>query len=213
MQLYVLQFSLWSHMCRLYGVIREALAGARAEPGSVLERLRERVESDWERIVFAGLHEASSRDIIGARRGEIYEHAQRGVRGFREETLLHLPDAFIPARDEVDEQARLRLRELLRAHAPSETRTEVLDTVADAFAEFLAIERPALRTLDGTLRQVNALLQRPHPARKFSGADLAISHNLRVGTIRMLPYLMDILRDELGITVENTEDGAEIALP
>jgi hypothetical protein len=206
-QLYVLQFSLWSHMARLYGVIREALVGAEAEPGSVLDRLRERVESDWERIVVAGLHEPSTRDIIGARRSEIYEHAQRGVRGFREEALPHLRDAFIPAKDEVDEQARLRLRELLRAHAPSETRTDVLDTVADAFAEFLAIERPALRTVEGTLRQVNALLQRPHPARKFSGADLESSHHLRVGTVRMLPSLMDILREELGITVDNTQDG------
>jgi hypothetical protein len=64
--------------------------------------------------------------------------------------------------------------------------------------------------VEGTLRQVNALLQRPHPARKFSGADLESSHDLRVGTVRMLPSLMDILREELGIPVENTEDETRI---
>jgi hypothetical protein len=78
--------------------------------------------------------------------------------------------------------------------------------VADAVAEFVAIERSALRALEGAQRQVNALLQRPHPARKFSGEDLSLNHILRVGTIRILPSLRDVLRDELGITVENTED-------
>jgi len=79
----------------------------------------------------------------------------------------------------------------------------VLDTVADAVAEFLAIERSMIAALEALQRQVNTLLQRPHPARRFSSADLSLHHVLRVGVIRVLPYLMDVLRDELGITVEN----------
>ncbi len=35
---------------------------------------------------------------------------------------------------------------------------------------------------------------------------LALNHRLRIGPLRMRPYLLDVLRDELGITVENTED-------
>jgi hypothetical protein len=66
--------------------------------------------------------------------------------------------------------------------------------------------------MEGAQRQVNALLQRPHPARKFSGADLSLSHDLRVGTVRMMPYLLDMLRDELGITFENTEDETRVEI-
>jgi hypothetical protein len=43
-----------------------------------------------------------------------------------------------------------------------------------------------------------------------SGAELALSHGLRVGLVRMLPYWLDTLREELGITVENTEDATRL---
>jgi hypothetical protein len=116
--------------------------------------------------------------------------------------------------DEVDAKARPRLRELIRSSAgsPSGARRDVLDTVADAVAEFLAIERSVLGTLETVQRQVNALLQRPHPARRFSGADLALHHVVRAGIIRNLPYLLDVLREELGITVENTAEMTRLGI-
>ncbi|MFL5358497.1 hypothetical protein [Archangium sp.] len=208
LQLYCLQFNLWSHMCRAYEVIRAALLELEDEPGGIHGRLRERIERDWELILPTRLHDATQRDWAEARYIEMYERAQRGLRGFREEALLPLRDAFTPARDEVDEQAHLRLRELLhsRAGSPSGAWGDALDAVADATAEYLAIERPALRALEEVQRQVNALLQRPHPARKFSSADLALHHRLRVGTPGVLPYLLDVFREELGLVIENTED-------
>jgi hypothetical protein len=212
LQLYSLQFNLWSYMCRAYEVIREALPEVEDEPGGALSRLRERVERDWETILPTRLNQATQRDWAEARYIEMFDRAQRGMRGFREDALIRLQDVFTPARDEVDGKTRLRLRELLRSRAGSlsGTRRDVLDTVADATADFLAIERPALRALEGVQRQVNALLQRPHPARKFSSADLSLSHRLRIGIIRAMPDLMEVLRDELGITVENTEDATRI---
>jgi hypothetical protein len=215
LQLYCLQSNLWSHMCRAYEVIRSALLDVEDEPGGVLRRLRERVERDWPMVRHSGLAQSTARDLAAVRYGEMYEHAQRGLRDFREDALLRFQDAFTPARDEVDEQARLRLRELIRSCAgplPG-PRGEVLDVVADAIAEYLAIERPVLRAMEGAQRQINALLQRPHPARKFSGADLALNHHLRIGTILMRPHLLEALRDELGITVENTEDATRCLAP
>jgi hypothetical protein len=210
--LYSLQFNLWGRMCGAYDVIRSALLQVEDEPGGVLGRLRARVESDWQQIVTTGLNQPSIRDQVEARRVEQYENALHGLRGFREDTPRHLQDAFIPARDEVDEQARQRLRELLRsrADAPSGARRDALDAIADAVAEFLSIERPVLRALEGIQRQVNALLQRPHPERKFSSEDLSLSHRLRTGITRPLPDLMEVLREELEITVENTEETTRI---
>ncbi|WP_375768373.1 hypothetical protein NR798_42960 [Archangium gephyra] len=208
LQLYSLQFNLWSYMCRAYEVIREALLQVEEEPGSLLSRLRERIERDWERILPTRLEQATQRDWAEARYIEMFDRAQRGMRGFREDALVRLRDVFTPARDEVDGETRLRLRELLRSRADSPSRTlrDVLDTVADATAEFLAIERPVLRALEGVQRQVNALLQRPHPARKLTGAELSLHHRLRTGTHGALPYLMEVLRYELGIAIENTAD-------
>ena len=208
LQLYSLQSTHWSHMCRAYEVIHTALLEGADEPGGVLGRLRAHVERDWQLVLLSGLHHAAPRAWTEAAFSELYARAQRGMRGFREDALHHLRDAFTPKGDAVDGNARLRLRELIRsrAGAPSGVRGDVLDAVADAVAEFLALERSALRVLEGTQRQVNALLQRPHPARKLSGADLSLGHRLRIGTIRMRPYLLDVLREELGITVENTED-------
>ncbi|AKJ06244.1 Hypothetical protein AA314_07870 [Archangium gephyra] len=214
LQLYSLQSTHWSRMCHAYDVIHTALLEVEEEPGGVLGRLRAHVERDWQLVQLSGLHHATPRALTEAAFSEMYARAQRGRRGFREGAPQHLRDAFTPAGDEVDGNARLRLRELMRsrAGAPSGARGDVLDAVADAVAEFLALERSALRVLEGTQRQVNALLQRPHPARKLSGADLSLGHRLRIGTTRMRPYLLDVLREELGITVENTEDATRCGL-
>jgi hypothetical protein len=207
-QLYSLQSNLWSHMCRAYEGIHAALLEVEDEPGGVLGRLREHVERDWPMILRSGLNQSTARELAEVRYGEMYERAQRGLRVFREDAPQHFQDAFTPARDEVDEQARLRLRELIRsrAGAPSGSRRDVLDAVADTVAMHLAIERSALRAMEGAQRQINALLQRPHPARKISGADLSLNHRLRIGTVLMRPHLLDVLQEELGITIENTEE-------
>ncbi|MFL5355328.1 hypothetical protein [Archangium sp.] len=214
LQLYVLQFNLWSRMAHVYQVMRGALLEVEDEPGGVLDRLRAHVERDWELLVELGFHVPEYRDWLEARRAEIYEHAQRGVRGFREEELRLMRDAFTPVGDEVDAKARPRLRELIRSSAGSSSgaRRDALDTVADAVAELLAIERSVLGAIETVQRQVNALLQRPHPARRFSGADLALHHVVRAGIIRNLPYLLDVLREELGITVENTVEMTRIGI-
>lgn len=207
-QLYSLQANLWIHMCRAYEGMRAALLGVEDEPGGVLDRLRERVERDWQRVLPSGLDQPSLRTWAEDRRIELYEHARQGLGVIREDALPRWRDAFTPARDEVDEQARLRLREVIRsrAGAPSGARRDALEGVADAVAEFLAIERSALRAMEDAQRQVNALLQRPHPARKFSSTDLSLIHRLRIGILLSLPYLLDTLRDELGITLDVTKD-------
>ncbi|WP_309894547.1 hypothetical protein [Archangium sp.] len=208
LQLYALQFNLWSHMCRAYEAIRTALLQVEDEPDGTWGRLRERIERDWRMILPTRLNQSTQREWAEARYIEMYERAQRGMRGFREDARRHLLEAFVPARDAVDEKARLGLRELLhsRMGSPTGARRDVLEAVADATAEYLAIERSALRALEGVQRQVNALLQRPHPARKFSNLDLSLHHRLRAGTLGVLPYLPEVFGDELGIAIENTED-------
>ncbi len=208
LQLYALQFNLWSHMCRAYEGIEGALREVDAPSDSAWGRLRERIEHDQAKILPTRLNTATQRDWAEARYIEMFDRARRGLSGPRGDTPHHLLEAFIPARDAVDDAARRRLRELMgeRLEASTARQGSVIDTLVDATAEFLAIERSALRALEGVQRQVNALLQRPHPARKLSSAALALHHRLRQGTLGVLPYLLDVFREELGIVIENTED-------
>lgn len=207
-QLYSLQFNLWSHMCRAYEVIRAAVMQVEDGSGGVWGRLRKRVEHDWKTIQPTRLHTATQRDWAEARYIEMFDRAQRSLRGFQEDSLLLLRDVFTPAMDEVDVNARRQLRELVRSRmgVPPGGRSDLPDTIADALAEFLALERSTLGALEDVQRQVNALLQRPHPTRRLSNADLSLHLRLRVGTIGMLPYLLDVFREELGITIENTPE-------
>jgi len=214
LQLYSLQFNLWSHMCRAYETIHTAVLEVEEGSDGVWGRLRKRLESDWKRIQPTRLHTAAQRDWAEARYTEIFDRAQRGLRGFHEDSLLRLKDLFTPAMDEVDLQARRQLRELIRSRAgtPPGGRSDIPNVIADATTEFLALDRSTLGGLERVQRKVNALLQRPHPARRLSNADLSLHHRLRTGTLGMLPYLMDVLRDELGITTDNTPDATRFSM-
>lgn len=212
LQLYCLQFNLWSYMCLAYERIRTALSGVEEEPEGLWSRLRARIERDWEIIQPTRLHQVTQRDWAEARYIEMFEQAQRGLSGFREDGLRHLQDVFTLPGNEVDDDLRQRLRGLLRSRMGSRLamRRDLLEAVTDALAEYLVIERSALGALEDVQREVNALLQRPHPLRRFSNADLSLHHRLRVGTIGVLPYLLDVFRDELGIAIGNTGEATSV---
>ena len=79
-------------------------------------------------------------------------------------------------------------------------------------ADALGLDAPpvevvgVLGALEDVQRQINALLQRPHPERRLSNLDVALHLRLRVGTLGVLPYLLDVFRDELDLVIENTAD-------
>ncbi|MCP3141538.1 hypothetical protein [Pyxidicoccus xibeiensis] len=212
LQLYSLQFNLWSHMCRAYELIRAATPKAEEAPGGFWGRLRERVERDWAMMRPTRLHTATQRDWAEARYIEMFDRAQRGMSTFREDSLVHLRDVFTPRLDDVYTRTREELRALVRARAGAAggPHADLADAVADATAEYLTLERSALRALDDVQRQVNTLLQRPHPPRPFSNKDLSLHHRMRAGTVGVLPYLLDVFRDELGVDIDNSEEGTRL---
>ena len=211
LQLYALQFNLWSHMCRAYEVLHEAVPDTGDAPEGTWGRLRRRLERDWGMLLPTRLNTATQRDWAEARYIELFDHARRGLRAPAGDTPRHLLEAFTPARDD---QVRPQLRALLGARLGASTGVPagVLDTVASALADYLALERPALRALEAVQRQVNALLQRPHPARRFSSADLSLHHRLRTGTMGVLPSLHEVFQEELGLAIESTGDATRCRL-
>jgi hypothetical protein len=213
-QHYSLQFNLWSHMCRAYEQLRTAMLDVPEGTDDVWGKLRKRLERDWKIIMPTRLHTATQRDWAEARYIEMFDRAQRGLQGFREESLVSLKDVFTPVKDEVDANTRQQLRELIRSRAgtPPAGKSDLPDIIADATADFLAMDRSALGALEDVQRQVNALLERPHPERRFASTDLSLHHRLRAGTIGVMPYLMDVFRDVFGITIESTRETTRIGV-
>ncbi|QSQ16973.1 hypothetical protein [Myxococcus landrumensis] len=205
LQLYSLQFTLWAHMCQAFEKIRAAVLQAEGGADSGWGRLRKRIEADWETIKPTRQHTEVQREWAKARYVEMYDRAQRGLRGFTEEKLQNIADVFSPPKDAVHTQALAELRVLLRerAAAPEGARAELTDDVADALAEYLTLERAALGALETVQREVNVLTQRQHPDRHFTNLDLSIHHRLRFATVGVLPYLLNVFRDELGIAIES----------
>ncbi|NTX67468.1 hypothetical protein HUA74_43155 [Myxococcus sp. CA051A] len=205
LQLYSLQFTLWAHMCHTYERIRDAVLQAEGPADSGWGRLRQRIEKDWKVILPTRQNTSVQREWAKARYVEMYDRAQRGLRGFSEEKLQNISDVFSPPKDAVHAQAAEALRKLFRERAPvpDGARPELIDAVAEALADYLTIERSALGTLETVQREVNALLQRQHPDRPFTNLDLSIHHRLRFATIGVLPYLLDVFREELGVGIES----------
>ncbi|MCP3061344.1 hypothetical protein LXT21_21415 [Myxococcus sp. K38C18041901] len=205
LQLYSLQFTLWAHMCHTYERLRDIILQAEAPKTTGWGRLRERLEKDWKTIQPTRQHTEVQRAWAKARYVEMFDRAQRGLRGFSEEKLQHISDVFAPAKDAVHEQARQQLRTLFRerAPAPEGADPELTDRLADVLADYITIERSAVGTLDTVQREVNTLLKREHPQRHFTNLDLSIHHRLRFATIGVLPYLMEVFREELGLVIQD----------
>ncbi|MFP2932902.1 hypothetical protein ACLESO_48695 [Pyxidicoccus sp. 3LG] len=214
-QHYSLQFTLWSQMGGAYERIREQILKVNEADTGIWGKLRKRVERDWRIIIPTRQHTAEQREWAGARYVEMFENAQRGIRGFKEDGLVRFQPIFTPAKSEVDTQVHQKLRELIRARAgsPPGGDESIIDGIADALTDFLAKERSVTGALEEVQRHVNVLAGRSHPTRRFTSLDLAIHLHLRVNTIGVLPYLLDVFKDELGILIESTADATQLDTP
>ncbi|MCK8501915.1 hypothetical protein VZQ01_21430 [Myxococcus faecalis] len=209
LQLYSLQFNLWSYMCRAYEQVRAVAESVTPTEGDFWSGLRARLKKDFEMMRPTRLHTATQRDWAEARYIEMFDRAQRGMSTFKEESLVHLKDIFTPVHDAVFEATRKRLCMVVRAKVGDAFGTQA-DAIADAVAEYLTLERSALLALENVQRETNALLRRPHPERRFTNKDLSLHHRMRAGTVGVLPYLLDVFRDEFGVDIDNSPEGTKL---
>jgi hypothetical protein len=86
----------------------------------------------------------------------------------------------------------------------------LLEEIAGHVLDYLRFERNALRTVTALQREIDLLLGRPHPCSPLTGAQLAIHHVLRKGTVGGLPSLLDAVQEALDIAVENQMDATTV---
>ncbi|MCU0687663.1 MAG: hypothetical protein MUF34_36370 [Polyangiaceae bacterium] len=210
LQLYAVLFTLWVRMGSAYQQVREALQSATALAEPSLEGLRARFEAHWAIVVPGRLHLAEQRAWSEARYEEMFERSQLGLRGHEGRKPTPFVEALTPSPGLLGERARAQLLGVLRASLDAPGAGPTLEAVADALLEYLRVERTVLRAAVAVQRSINELLGRPQPQRALSGGDLAIHHDLRKGTLGGMPYLPDAFREELGLSIENTESSTRL---
>ncbi|MCP3141528.1 hypothetical protein [Pyxidicoccus xibeiensis] len=211
-QHYSLQFNLWSHMGLAYERIREQVLKVEDPSEGPWGKLRKRVELDWKIIIPTRQHTSVQREWAGDRYVEMFENAQRGLPGFREDTLVRFKPVYTPERTAQDARVAQQLREVLHARAgtPPGGDESIIGAIADALTDFLAKERSVVGALEDIQRHVNVLAGREHPTRRFTNLDLAIHLNLRKNTIGVMPYLLEVFKEQLGIIIESSADTTRI---
>lgn len=190
---------LWVRMGETYGRIRDALPASR--PRGRLGKLRSAVERDWELLVPS--HRDAGRRAFSQRMyRRMFEEAQRGIRGRGSIVdLSELLDTSQVLRGGADGA----LREVFVAAEEAftaETNGPLLQEIAGHVLEYLRIERATLALVTSLERDIDQLLERPHPAGPLQASQLAIYHLLRKGTASAQPYLIDTVQETLGISID-----------
>ena len=204
-QLNAVTFTVWVRMGLAYTRIHEALQ--RAPLGGRLGALREAIARDFELIQPGRNHLVEQRDFSERYYREMFNQAQRCLREPGSYTDFTL--AMQPPKDLLGEHATGKLRDLfvsLEEPSAAAANAPLLRELAGYVVDYLRFERNALRTVIAVQREINQLLGRPQPHSVLTSTQLAIFHLLRAGTRGATPYLIDTLREVLGVEISSTED-------
>ena len=194
-------FCLWPAMARAYEALA-TLSSDAAAAGQVgflplQERMRQHLESLRHRTYLGSAERRMSRE---AAYGAIYDGCGRGL---AEETH-GLAEAFAEARVGDVSALRAQLDEALaRTSLPTGPwRDQLSRVLCDHAAETQAILRVAV----ADQHALNAALGRPDPIRPFSAVDADVHALLQGHAVRRLPFLLDELRDVLGLDLSISTD-------
>jgi hypothetical protein len=207
--------SLWVRMGLAYERIHDALE---RHPSLTQGRLgafrRQFLERDWPRVLPGRTHTEVQRAFSGPFYQRAFNNAQRGIRGLAEKDRKDLAAEYEVPATLLGERASGALRDLFASceePAFAAANAALLQEIAGYVLDYLRFERNALRTITAVQREINHLLGRPHPSEPLTGTHLSIAHDLRRGAAgKGMFYLLDSVRDALGIAFENQQDATAV---
>lgn len=206
--------TIWVKMGEAYQLIHYALRREPGLNGGRAGRLRTAIERDFLTIIPGRNHQPVQRAWSYAWHKATFERAQLGIRGLRPEDRVDFDVVLNPPSEILGADASGALRDLFAStEEPGEAVANgpLLQEIAGYVLDYLRFERNALRTVVAIQRRINALLERPHPSSPFSNQQLAIFHSLRTGTPGAAVYLLDPLKEALGIEIDNREDSTTVS--
>jgi len=206
---YAAVFTLWVRMGLAYSQIHDALLPQK--PRGRLGKLRAAMERDFELLLPGRYHAADQRAWSENHYRRMFAEAQRGIRG--RTSILDLQQ-LLDTSGILGGDAPGALREVfVAAEEPfaAEANAPLLREISGYVLEYLRFERATLGLVTRLQRDIDDLLDRPHPIAPLLGSQLAIYHLLLKGTSGALPYLLDTVQEILGISIDDEPSFTTVA--
>jgi len=207
MQTWGVTLSLWLAMCRAYERLVAILEPVPPSPAPTADasRLRGRIVADWKLLERFQVTAEATRDVHLRAYQEAYAQAWRAARTpIRQPTLAQEiapgPEAAI------HRTAADQLRAVLGSRFPG---GELVEPIVGVLIHYLREEQAILASTTEIQASINALLERPQPARTLVVRDLHVNFAI-ASSAEIYPYLFDALDDALGIRVECTARSIDV---
>ncbi|HEX4383715.1 MAG TPA: hypothetical protein VH083_12220 [Myxococcales bacterium] len=198
-QLTAVTSTLGVRMGLAYARIHEALS--RTALDGLAGRLREAIALDFELLVPSRAHLPAQRDFSERHCfHDMFDQARMAMGG-----PASFADVMSPPSDLLGPRASVALGNLF-ASICEPSRAGLLREIAGYVVDYLRFERNALRAVAAVQREINDLLGRPQPRSPLGTVHLASAHKLRQGTHAAARYLIDTLREVLGVEIVNRSD-------
>jgi hypothetical protein len=201
-QLNAVTFTVWVRMGLAFTRIHEALQ--RAHAFGWLGRLREAVARDFQLILPGRNHQVEQRDFSERYYREMFDRAQLAVRDPGEP--VDFAAAMSPPPELLGERAASELRDLfVSIEEPRDAAQNAgpWSEIAGYLVDYLRFERNALRVVVPIQTEINRMLGREQPRAALTSLQLASTHTLRKGTPGGTPYLLETLREAVGVEISS----------
>jgi len=211
LQAYAAIFSLWPIMTRTYERLAEIAAAAVAEGVDSFRafdaRLRGHVLALRSNTFLAKEAWRAERETVYA---DMYEQCGRGLASH--DPAVRLAEQIAPVRCARHGRVEARLRSLLAERFGRDGAVRLhVERLLHCLMDFIVREQAILRLGSAVQTQINRLLGRTLPRRPFGAAEVNV-HNLLAGReSTRLPYLIDELKEALGIAITIDPRRIEVA--
>ncbi len=204
-------FSLWPIMARTYesmaGIADDWAAGGHAAVIALRDRLTARLDSVRTATYLATERWRVDREAVYA---DMFEQSGAGLRP--QPSCIRLAPELLPTMDAHSDALIDQLNGALarRLDATGLEHAVARARMAECIVDFLLREQAVIRLACGVQNAVNAVLERPAPARPFSSVEINLHNRLQDADPRRLPYLIDELDELLGVHITVTGDRIRI---
>jgi hypothetical protein len=201
LQAYAAIFSLWPIITRTYERLAEIAAAALADGVESFrafdERLRGHVSGLRANTFLAKEAWRADREAVYA---DMYEQCGRGLASH--DPAVRLAEQIAAVRCARHGRVEARLRSLLNERFGAEGASRLhVERLLNCLMDFVVREQAILRLGSTVQAQINRLLARTPPTRPFGSAEVNV-HSLLLGSeSHRLPYLLDELKEALGIVI------------
>jgi hypothetical protein len=203
LQVWCISAAAWFAVSRTYEALLAILDQAAPSDNAALGRLHARLRADWQRLERVRFTTDHDRDVHWNVYEAAYQQAWHAARAPVGDQVLAKAIAIAPV-GPMHDDATSQLRALLAARL----NIAEVDALVDRLVYYLREEQGLTAAATRVQDSINALLDRPRPARALSVKDI---HSFYPMGDSVLPYVVYAIEEELGIRIDCAADAIAIS--